>query len=276
MQGRPYAIETSFPSWLQLSLQACEPDRTWTVVNCGGVSYASYRLAPIMRELLAYEPDMFILYTGHNEFLEDRTYSHVKRAPRPLAAMHRWLTHLRTYNALRSAWIRVRSPRANRPPDKLTRLPAEVDARLDYRGGLDGYHRDDAWRKAIIEHFEFNLRRMISMANRAGVPIVLVNPVSNLKDCPPFKFANRDSISADEKAQFDSLWERAKQADRSVDDRIAILRQAVALDQRHAGVLYHLGKCYQDHHQLQEAKRQLGSTKTKTYVLCAFSHRWRK
>ena len=44
------------------------------MINCGGVSYASYRLGPILDEVLGYEPDLIMLYTGHNEFLEARTY----------------------------------------------------------------------------------------------------------------------------------------------------------------------------------------------------------
>ena len=78
VQGRPYAIETSFTTWLELNLRTADPRYQWEVVNCGGVSYASYRLVPILRELLAYEPDLFIICTGHNEFLEDRTYASVK------------------------------------------------------------------------------------------------------------------------------------------------------------------------------------------------------
>ena len=60
VQGRPWTIETSFTKWLELSLNAAEPRRTWRVVNCGGVSYASYRLVPILQEVLAYQPDLII------------------------------------------------------------------------------------------------------------------------------------------------------------------------------------------------------------------------
>ena len=35
----------------------------------GGVSYASYRVAALMEELVRYEPDLFVIYSGHNEFL---------------------------------------------------------------------------------------------------------------------------------------------------------------------------------------------------------------
>ena len=81
VQGRPYAIETAFSTWLELSLQAAAPERRWDVVNCGGVSYASYRLLPILQEVLAYEPDLIVLYCGHNEFLEERTYASFRSRP---------------------------------------------------------------------------------------------------------------------------------------------------------------------------------------------------
>ena len=74
VQGRPYAIQTAFPKWLEINLGLAFPGRKFEAVNCGGISYASYRLIPIMEECLAYDPDLFIVCTGQNEFLEARTY----------------------------------------------------------------------------------------------------------------------------------------------------------------------------------------------------------
>ena len=74
VQGRPYEVETAFSTWLQISLSTAEPSKKWTVVNCGGVSYASYRLVPIVDEVLKYDPDLVVICTGNNEFLEHRTY----------------------------------------------------------------------------------------------------------------------------------------------------------------------------------------------------------
>ena len=109
VQGRPYAVETSFTTWLRLSLETADPSRRWEVINCGGVSYASYRLAPIMRQLIDHQADLFIIYTGHNEFLEDRTYQQVKRTPALVARGHWLMSHFRTYCALRSGWTRRRT-----------------------------------------------------------------------------------------------------------------------------------------------------------------------
>ncbi len=173
VQGRPFSIETSFTTWLELSLQAADPSRSWEVVNCGGVSYASYRLAPIVEELLQHKPDLFILCTGHNEFLEDRTYAAIKRTPAAVRLPLEWLSRLRTFVLAREAVLRLADQEPD--PDAATRpvLPKEVDTILDYRGGLRSYHRDDRWREGVIAHFEFNLRRMIELApvrGRAGDP----------------------------------------------------------------------------------------------------------
>ena len=74
VQGRPYSIQTAFPAWLELALRAADASVQWEVVNCGGISYASYRLLPILCEVLHYQPDLVIICSGHNEFLETRTY----------------------------------------------------------------------------------------------------------------------------------------------------------------------------------------------------------
>ena len=68
--GRPYDDTTSFCGWLRELLAAADDSRKWEVVNAGGISYASYRAAILMEELARYEPDLFIIYSGHNEFLE--------------------------------------------------------------------------------------------------------------------------------------------------------------------------------------------------------------
>jgi hypothetical protein len=81
---------------------------------------------------------------------------------------------------------------------------------------------------------------MVVMARQANVPLLLVNPTSNLKDCPPFKFTNLETLSPMRRSQFEQLWEQAKD-ERQLDRRADLLRQAIALDDRHAGAHYLLG-----------------------------------
>ncbi len=246
VQGRPYSIETSFTTWLELSLRAADPSRLWEAVNCGGVSYASYRLVPIMEESLAYGPDLFIVYTGHNEFLEDRTYADIKNTPVWLKAIHERLIGLHIYGVCRPLWRRVTdSEDREKRPDR-ARLSAEVDALLDYRGGLATYHRDDEWRRGVIAHFEHNLRRMTRIARSAGVPLILINPVSNLRDTPPFKCEPRSDLSAKQCADLERYWEQAKAVDwERLDTKVSLVKRVLAIDDRYADAHFLLGRCYE-------------------------------
>ena len=94
VQGNPFSIETSFPTYLQVALKKADPSRSWKVINCGGVSYASYRLVPVMQECLAYEPDLFIFCEGHNEFLEYVSYASVRKAPAAVSTVFSLLYEL--------------------------------------------------------------------------------------------------------------------------------------------------------------------------------------
>ena len=243
VQGRPYSIETSFTTWLELSLQVADTSREWEVVNCGGVSYASYRLVPIMKEVLAHEPDLFIVYTGHNEFLEERSYGSIKRMPAWTKGIGERLLSLRTYNLARRLWY----PSGDSSDDVVDRaeLAVEVDALLDYQGGLEVYHRDDRWRAGVIEHFEHNLRRLVRIARRAQIPLLLVNPVCNLKDTPPFKTEHRHGLSEQQIATFKRLWESAKSLDwKLLDQKASVLNRALEIDARYADAHFLLARCY--------------------------------
>ncbi|MGE0374096.1 MAG: tetratricopeptide repeat protein [Planctomycetaceae bacterium] len=259
VQGRPFAIETSFTTWLELSLQAAEPDRPWDVVNCGGVSYASYRLIPILKEVLGYQPDLIILYTGHNEFLEDRTFDHVKQHGPIVTSALAAASELRTFTLLREGCLRLGGRSSNDPPAGRPILPAEVEALLDYRGGLEEYHWDARWRSDVIAQYRFNLQRMVRMAEAAGVAVVLVNPVSNLRDCPPFKAEHSSHLTPTELAEWESLTTTAldllNDKVRDLPEAVRLLQRACEIDPQHAGGCYHLAQCYQAAGRTDDARR---------------------
>jgi len=239
VQGRPWSTETSFTTWLELALEARDSRRNWDVVNCGGISYASYRLVPILEECLRHQPDLVIVCTGHNEFLEDRSYGHLKRMPAALVPLAR----LRIVGLVRQAIQIARGSRRSIPGRPV--LPAEVDALLDYRRGIEAYHRDEAWRRDVTAHFRFNLDRMIRLANAADVPIVLVRPPSNLADARPFKSQHGDHVSEADRRRITALRLEASRLGDSEAAEAAeageLLSRAVAIDREYAMSWYELG-----------------------------------
>ncbi|MGH7137378.1 MAG: hypothetical protein ACREHD_16665, partial [Pirellulales bacterium] len=258
VQGRPYAVETSFTTWLELSLQAADPGRRFKVVNCGGISYASYRLTPILEEVLHYEPDLIVLYTGHNEFLESRTFGHIQERGEFLNSSLAAASRLHTFNLMIEGYARLRGVSPSAPAEGRPILPVEVEALLDYRGGLEEYRRDETWRQNVIRQFRFNLRRLVQLARDAGVDVILANPVCNIRDVPPFKAEHAAGLSAEEFARWESLLVTARRHFSGERHKllaaIAPLEQACKIDPLHAGGWYTLAECYRAVGRMAEAR----------------------
>lgn len=263
VQGRPFAIETAFPKWMQFGLAAADATREYEVVNCGGVSYASYRLAPIVEELLDHQPDLIVIYTGHNEFLEDRTYQSVQDTPQLIRDSHGWLSTFKTYQWVRHLVVFRESEDRQQKKDSRAafEMPTEVEARLDYQGGLALYHRDEQWHQDIAYHFELNLRRMVRACKSANVPVLLVNPVSNLRDASPFKSEHRAGMTQEQVDEFDSLLLSTQRESVTTElelesDAIA-LKAAVEIDPEHAMAQFKLGQTYLSQGKIELAKLHL-------------------
>ncbi len=254
-QGEPYSTATAYPAWLEMELRAAT-GRDVEVVNCGGLSYASYRIRAILHEVLAgYSPDLIIIYCGQNEFLEQRTYEGWRDVPLPLVQASGWLSSLKTAQLMR--WL-IRGSADRKPPaPSATQLSKEVDALLDYNGGLEAYHRDDAWREPVVEHYRWNMAQMVRDCRAARVPVVLCNPVVNLLDCPPIKFEANGRLSASQAAQFDTAWRMAQaNAEKPAIARQHLL-QALAIDPDHAGANFFMGRLEWEAGNIEAARKHL-------------------
>jgi len=245
--GHPYDDAVSFPGWLRELLASADDTQTWEVINCGGISYASYREAVLMEELLAYEPDVFILYSGPNEFLEARTYPGMAETPGALLRLGSALSRTRLFALARSTFAGDERPAPQEatddPDDSRSKLPAEVTTLLEQEAGLDLYSRDDALRDDILEHFRFNLGRMAELAADAGAHMIFVAPASELRDCAPFKSEHTADVDAREAARVAGLLQEAavlRASDRHAE-ALARLQTAVGIDARFALTQYHLG-----------------------------------
>ena len=240
--GRPYDDTASFSGWLREFLNGADPSRNWELINAGGVSYASYRVAKLMEELLGYEPDLFIIYSGHNEFLERRTYPDLIEAPAALTNMAGWLSHTRIYTA-GNRIVGGSQPTSTEAPGR-TLLPSEVDTILARSVGPQDYHRDDRFLEQVAAHYRFNLNRMLKMAYSAGVQVILITPASNLKDCSPFKSEVSENLTAEQSAQFQVLFETGQEAANSgqAEQALSLFEEAESIDDRYADLHYQRGR----------------------------------
>jgi len=237
--GHPYDDTTSFAAWLRELLPAASNQTGWEVINAGGISYASYRVASVMQELTQYQPDLFVVYTGHNEFLEQRTYGDLRRRPARLLQTAAVLGRTHTYSLLQG-WVRKTQRRTKRQ----TVLAAEVDAVLDHTVGPSSYQRDDSLRDQILVHFELNLARMAELARGCGAELVLVVPAVNLKDCSPFKSEHAPGLSDRQLEDWQTLYQQAAELEQMgrLEEALAAYQQASQIDPRHAELQFRVAQ----------------------------------
>lgn len=239
--GRPYMDPTSFCGWLRAFLPDADPSRNWEVINAGGISYASYRVSRMMEELVDYDCDLFIIYSGHNEFLERRTYSDILEQAGVTRAIGTLLSYTRTYAAVKRV---VRSVSQD-PPNTASReiLPDEVKTRLDNVIGPADYARDDASKVQTIDHYRHNLTRMVELAGSAGAEVLIVVPAANLRNCSPFKSQHRAGLLPKDLARWQEHFDRAEAYRAAGNFQAALkdLNQAVGLDARYAELHFQRG-----------------------------------
>ena len=254
--GHPYTDPVSFSGWLRDYLPVADSSRRWEVINAGGISYASYREVLIMQELAGYQPDLFIVYTGHNEFLERRTYSQVMDRSPTITALLSLLSRTSTYSLAKRGYDRLAAPAAGKSKPGRDLLPAEVDEILNHSIGPSAYTRDDRQRDRIIEHFRANLGRMAGIARSAGANVLFVTPASELRDCAPFKSEHQATLDESQTRRFDDLYKQAlqKEQDAKPDEALALLAEAEKIDNRYAGLSYERGRLLYKTGRYEEAK----------------------
>lgn len=234
VRGRPYTTQSAFARWLQLELSARDPQHVYEVVNCGGLSYASYRLTNILQEVLTYDPDLIIVATGHNEFLEDRTYGDIKQRSTARAWMEDRLQQLRMVRLVRD-WATSTEDPPTDTEDTRSILSDEVDTFLDQGSGYASYHRDDAWAAGVAYHFDQSLRAMVRLCQAARVPAVFVLLGSNVRDCPPYKSEHRPNLTIDEERAWQAYVDEADSlAADEASQALTLLQSAVAIDPEQA------------------------------------------
>lgn len=146
------------------------------IINCGGLAYGSHRLVLVMREMLEYQPDLILLYTGHNEFeeVEQLTLSGVE--------------NLRFERTISKSAI-VRFLRDRKAAYDLDRLEKEHNRRVLAReepvsdsnfARAWSFEFDDQDVQDRMKSYEHNLKLILTTARNQGVPLIMGTVASNL------------------------------------------------------------------------------------------------
>jgi len=236
--GFPYWYNGAFSAFLHDRLQSTFPDRSIEVINLGMTATNSFTVLDFAEDLLSYEPDLLIVYDGHNEF-----YGALGVASYESSGGSRWLSKLslalarvRTYqfaNDLAAGFKSLSAGQEDRGTmmERLSRgntVPHESET---YRDGL--------------EWFSENLRALKELAADRGIPVLLGTQVSNLRNLVPFVSRVPDEMPAQARLAFNSRFNAGieKYMDGNFDAALDDFTSAIQIVPAHAEAHFRLARC---------------------------------
>ena len=239
--GYPYGANGSFGVFLRQRLERVFPERRIEVINLGMTGTNSFTVLDLARELPAYEPDLLIVYDGHNEFygglgVQSRG---MLGGFRTATLVYLRLLHIRTFLLLRDAYAGLRS--LFHP--SLQEAPRDVSLESLARGKEVPYG-SPAYAEAL-RNFEANLADLRTFCTAHSLPVILASQVSNLRGEPPFLSGQDPSLADAARREFDGDRLMAEKAwnDHRWSDALGAYRKAASLDSLHAATHFALGRC---------------------------------
>ncbi len=186
--GFPYEMTVPFPQQLKFLLQENYPEKEFEVINLGLSAINSFTVLDWMPEILKHEPDLVIIYMGHNEFygaygtgsaISFGNYGILSRLILKIKKIH-------LYQAFKSL---LNSFQPNISSDiNVTLMEKMVNDR--------NIAPDSQLREKTYKNYSDNLDIILGKLAKKKIPVILSNLVSNLKDQPPLgkegKYINED------------------------------------------------------------------------------------
>ena len=238
MAGFPYDFNATAPGFLRDRLRMRFPGRKIEVINLGLSASSSYIVFDFVEELLPYQPDLFIIYLGHNEFYGVYGAGSSVRIPggHHLTRFTIELLNFKTYLLLRDgmAWIRqaIASP-PSRPGATLMEQMVH-EQHIPYRSPLY---------EAALDAYRDNLFRIIGAAKSAQVPVMFSDLVSNEKDHPPFRPAFDETTVEAVRSEWRGLFSKAESlaSQRRFAEALETYQRCMQLDSMNASAVYATG-----------------------------------
>ncbi len=198
--GYPYHYNLMFPRILGFRLQQAFPDKHIEVVNTAMSAVNSFTLYDLMDEILAQKPDALLIYAGHNEFYGALGVGSLESVGKNPALVYTYLKLLRLkifllvrdiVGSLRHGVQKITTGGTDIDPSHTLMDRIVKEQTIPYKSPL--YEQG-------MRQFEKNMRKILAMAQKNNVPVILSELVSNIKDQPPFISVKADTFPTAGKA----------------------------------------------------------------------------
>jgi lysophospholipase L1-like esterase len=245
--GYPYPPAYAFGAWLERRLRASLPELPIEVVNAAVSGYSSRRALIALREIARYQPDLVIVYSGHNEWAEGRYYSRLTEMDPRLFRLRERLVSTHLFSLL----SHLLSRRRETAQEALARYAA--GERQEFNEMFEVFSRraegsDYATPEQIAQRDELyrsNLEQIAQTAREAGARVLFLTLVQNFADWPPGASTHRPGLGESESAEWEARVAEGGRASAAGDCGAALgaWDRALAIDDEYALLHYRIGGC---------------------------------
>jgi tetratricopeptide (TPR) repeat protein len=232
MFGTPYQMTCTIPALLRKQLRHAYPDREIEVLNLGASAINSNVILNLSKNIITYEPDLVLLYMGHNDFYgPDGVGASFLQQHFPSTIQ--WVYELRDFRIIQLLNRLLHSMKPDRqiPADNNLMRQVSQEARISLRSPES---------ERIFNLFESNLRNIIAVFREHHIPLIVSDVTSNL-EFPPFIADTLKGV--DHAGAFaDSIAFDLQHRDYTIP--IKRLSAVYRLDSSNAWTNYWLGKTY--------------------------------
>lgn len=225
--GWPYVPNASFSRQLKRKLELYYPDNTIEVINCGISAVNSYTLRDFVPGILKQNPDLILIYAGHNEYygaLGAGSSVSIGNS-RFLVNTYLWLRDFKTVQLIQNSLSWIYGLFSGGASTEIDTQDSETLMSRMIGESLISLNSDIF--NAGISQFEGNLEDILHWFKEANVPVIIGNLTCNLRDQKPLV-----SVKTDELPDADGIYTIAQKtlAEGNIEKAKSLFLYAKELD----------------------------------------------
>ena len=173
IKGYPQSINFCASAFLHEMLEDCWPGREVEIINMGTTAVASFPVRGMLKQLIAYDPDLVVVYSGHNEF-----FGAYGVASKNFAGTSPWTLKLQ-YHARGLALVQGMSKMVQRLREPMNKSLMEEMVGMDYVA-------PDSWRRQAAARVLYtHISDMIRLCSLRDIPVIVCTLPVNERDLAP-------------------------------------------------------------------------------------------
>jgi len=221
---------------LRVLLEDRFPDKEFEVVNTALTAINSHLILPLAHECVEKDADFLVVYMGNNEVVGPFGPGTVFGEHSPNPALLEWGLALKRFR-LGQLVDHLATRFGSNPSDHAW-------------GGMAMFQekqvsREDPRLQVVYDHFQSQIKDLVSLPRRTGVPVFISTVPCNLKDSAPFASSLPSGMSEDNKLAWREHYDQGVQLKQAglISEAFLKFQEAESVFADHADLQFHLGQC---------------------------------